>query len=80
MVKKIILFIFLLFIVTHNTQAQPVDPGDGGCNPDEGPCDDGSEEEVPLDDGVTYLLIAGVIYGVTRLSKNLRLQLAEDKL
>lgn len=75
MVKRITLFIILLFLITHSIQAQP--PGGGGCDPDEEDC---NEEEVPLDDGVTILLIGGVIYGVVKLNRNFNQQSVSENI
>ena len=50
-----------MFMLTFVSNAQPPDPGDGenpGCFPP--PC-------VPIDGGLSWLLIAGTVYGGKKL-------------
>ena len=61
--KKLLFTIFAMFILTFVSNAQPPGPGDGetpGCFPP--PC-------VPIDGGLSWLLIAGTVYGGKKLYK-----------
>jgi hypothetical protein len=63
--KKLLFTLCAMFLLTFVSNAQPPDPGGGGgsdpgCFPP--PC-------IPIDGGLSWLLIAGTVYGGKKLYK-----------
>jgi hypothetical protein len=68
MKKKLLFTLCAMFVLTFVSNAQPPDPNDpgGGGDPNDScfppPC-------VPIDGGLSWLLIAGTVYGGKKLYK-----------
>ena len=73
--KKLIswalLCMLFLFLITIKTYAQP---SSGDCDPLATIDEDGYCQPVPLDENVTYIVIAAICFGVYKLRRNQKLQ------
>lgn len=71
-VSKFIFYYFLILIISWlPTAVSAQGPGDPGCDPFGYRCDENGENCVicPIDDGLIWLIAAGIGYGIYRSRK-----------